>query len=153
MAPSTETLALVAAKMLTKAAAHPAKVQRIAKGLTLALGGHVQPTSDNAIWEVRKEAPEVMVSQVYTVTHKTLGDDGTLLWTCNCPDFTQRHDCCRHIAAAYMTHKAAQHYTHTDATGATVLLGNKALADAQHAQDQAAGGFAKLACENQHRGR
>ena len=44
----------------------------------------------------------------------------------------------------------ATHYTHTDATGATVLLGHKATADAQRAID-AATPIWKQACDRQHR--
>lgn len=41
---------------------------------------------------------------------------------------------------------AKKFYAHTDATGTTVLCGNKGLADAQRAEDERRGGFAALVC-------
>lgn len=138
---TTKTYALIAATMMAKAQNDPAKLERIAKGLALAVGGNVYAhpgfyrvysLDGTHAYEVKRDA------------------DG---WTCDCPDFAKRLECCKHLCATAMTIRAAKHYKHLADDGTTVLLGNKALADAQRAQDEAAGGLARLACEKQWAGR
>lgn len=145
-----QAYALIAAKMFAKAAEQPKKIERIAKGLALVMLGHVSlaaPTQNGTTqWLVASQDYE----NLYRVTHNDTGSQ----WVCTCKD--HQHNglaCCKHIAAAYITYKATKHYTHTTDDGATVLLGNQAIADAQAAEDARVPAW-KRACDTQHeRGR
>lgn len=143
-----ERYTALAAAMFTKAAGDPAKLDRVAKGLALAINGNVVRVQSDCY-----QVHSLDGTHVYDVPWKM--EHGKRAWACSCPDFQHRAQaCCKHIAAAYLVHKSAEHYTTTAADGTTVLLGNKGIADAQRALDNAAGGFARLACDQQHtRGR